>query len=111
MSMIKTAALALTVLAATAGAASAAQYAWADQDAKVRLFHQNGAPTVNFIEEGQKVKIVDSFGSWYKIQIPGKDGWVKSSTLDFAPFPANDFDDASFCVGDVNAQFCINANF
>ena len=116
MNLFSTAALALTIIAVTAGAASAATFAYADQDAKVRMSHKNQAPTVNWIAEGQKVKVIDSFGNWYKIQIPGKDGWVKANTLDFVPnwkkpnWKNADYD-SSFCVGDVNAKFCINANY
>ena len=111
MNLIKTAALALAVVAASAGAASAATFAWADQDAKVRLFHKNTSPTVNWIAEGQKVKVIDSFGGWYKVQIPGQDGWVKGSALSFGPYWKNADYDTSFCVGNVNAKFCINANY
>ena len=111
MNLFKTSALALTIVAVTAGAASAATFAYADQDAKVRMFHKNQAPTVNWIAEGQKVKVIASFGNWYKIQIPGKDGWVKANTLDFVPNWKNANYDSSFCVGDVNAKFCINANY
>ena len=111
MNLIKTATLAITLVAVTAGAASAAQYAYAEHNAKVLAFHKQGAPSVNWVAEGQKVKIIDSFGNWYKIQIPGKDGWVKANTLDFAPNYNNADYDGSFCVGDVNASFCINTNF
>ena len=107
----KSAALALTIIAASAGAASAATYAYADQDAKVRLHHNNGSKAVNWIQEGQKVKIIAEHGNWYKIQIPGKDGWVKANTLDFDNYYGDYNPGGSFCVGDYNAQFCLNANY
>ena len=111
MNLVKTTALAIALVAATAGAASAATYAYAEKNVKVHLFHKNSSPTVNWIAEGQKVKVIDSFGNWYKLQIPGKDGWVKANALDFGPNWQNADYDTSFCVGDVNAKFCINANY
>lgn len=109
MTTIRTAAIALAFVAATAGAASAAQFAWADQDAKVRLQHFNGSPTVNWIQEGQKVKVVGQWNNWYKIQIPGQDGWVKAGVLDWNNF--NQPNGGSFCVQGQKASFCINASF
>ena len=111
MTIIKTAALALVAIIGTASAASAAQYAWADQNAKVRQNHFNGAPSVNWIEEGQKVKVVGQWNNWYKISIPGPDGWVKASVLDWNNFPNPQPNGGSFCVNGNNASFCINASF
>jgi hypothetical protein len=80
---IKTSVLAVAVILATAGASFAAQYAWVDHDAKVKKHHIQASQTVNFVHEGQKVKIIGSWGNWYKVQIPGKDGWVKAGALDW----------------------------
>lgn len=111
MITLKTAALALVAIVGTASAASAAQFAYADQNAKVRLFHKNTSPSVNWIEEGQKVQIIGEWNNWYKIKIPGQDGWVKASVLDFAPAPDFPVNGGSFCVNGKDASFCINANF
>jgi uncharacterized protein YraI len=114
MNLFKTAAAALAIVAATAGAASAAQFAWADQDANVRLNHKNIAPVVNWIEEGQKVQVIGNWNNWYKIKIPGQDGWVKAGVLDFSPFPGpfpGPHTGGSFCVEGKGASFCINASY
>lgn len=107
---LKIAALAATVVLATAGASFAATYAWVDQDANVRKNHTNISQVVNYVEEGQKVKIIGQAGNWYKIQIPGKDGWVKAGALDFNYQPDwnPNYNDASFCVNGQYASFCIS---
>ncbi len=111
MTMLKTAALALVAIVGTASAASAAQYAWADQNAKVRQSHFNGSPSINWVEEGQKVKVVGQWNNWYKISIPGPDGWVKASVLDWNNFNDVPVNGGSFCIKGTDASFCINAGF
>ena len=86
---LKTAAIATVAIVATAGASIAAQFAWVDYDAKVKSQPKNKSQTVNWVQEGQKVTVLGHAGGWVKIKIPGKDGWVKSSALDYAPFPNN----------------------
>jgi uncharacterized protein YgiM (DUF1202 family) len=108
---LKIAALAATVVLATAGASFAATYAWVDYDSNVRNNHSSQSSVINYVEEGQKVKVIDSHGNWYKIQIPGKDGWVKAGALDFDNWNGPiDEPNASFCVAGPNAQFCISGN-
>lgn len=99
---------------ATAGASFAAQWAWVDQDAVVRLNHKSISPVVNEVEEGEKVRVIASWGNWYKIKIPGDDGWVRASVLDFDPeywdypdHPAPPHVGGSVCVGGNNASFCL----
>jgi hypothetical protein len=120
---LKTVAVAAAVVVATASASMAATYAWVDSTAKVKATHSNSSPTVNWVHEGQKVKIVSSWGNWYKVQIPGKDGWVRAHNLDFAPsypgpFPGYGYGygggyggGASFCVGGNNASFCLSGGY
>lgn len=114
---LKTVAIAAVVLTATASASFAAQYAWVDHDANVKLKPKNAAMNVNWVEEGQKVKIVAYNGNWMKIQIPGKDGWVKSGVLDYAPAwdDEDDYDygyggsaSASFCIGGPHGSLCVS---
>ena len=108
---LKIAALATAVVLATAGASFAATYAWVDYDSKVRNSHTTQSSVVNYVEEGQKVKVLGSWGNWYKIQIPGKDGWVKAGALDFDNWnQPNNNPNASFCVNGPNASFCISGN-
>lgn len=108
---VKSAAVAAAVLLATAGASFAAQYAWVDQDAKVRQFHQSGSPVVNWVSDGQKVKIVGSWKNWYRLQIPGPDGWVKKNVIDSDPWSYDDWPhgggNAQVCLGGWNGYFCI----
>jgi uncharacterized protein YgiM (DUF1202 family) len=105
---LKIAALATTVIIATAGASFAATYAYVDYDSKVRKNHSNQSQVINWVEEGQKVKVIGQSGNWYKIQIPGKDGWVKAGALDFDNWNGPNYNDASFCVNGQYASFCIS---
>jgi hypothetical protein len=113
---LKTAAVAAVVLVATAGASMAAQYAWVDHNAKVKKHHTLASQTVNWVAEGQKVKVIGSWGNWYKLQIPGKDGWVKSHVLDFQPFPGP-FPGygygygGSFCISGDSASLCLSGGY
>lgn len=120
---LKTVAIATAVVIATAGASMAATYAWVDHDAKVKKHAGGLGVTVNWVEEGQKVKILDKKQKWYKIQIPGQDGWVHANVLDWAkpgpfpgpfPFPSDDYGygyGGSFCVNGTNASFCLSGGY
>lgn len=105
---IKTGVLAIVLVAATAGVSMAAQYAWVDQDAKVKFKPKNNSQTVNWVSEGQQVKIIGSWGNWYKLQIPGKDGWVKAGALDWNYNGWDDDDD----YGNGNGNHvCLNGQY
>ena len=110
---LKTAALATLVVVATAGASMAAQYAWVDHDANVKKKHLMASQTVNWVNEGQKVKIIGQWNNWYKIQIPGPDGWVRANKLDFHPqFPGYGYGyGGSFCINGQNASFCLSGGY
>lgn len=112
--MLRTGAIAAAVVIATAGASMAATFAWVEHDANVKQHHNWASAIVNWVHEGQKVKIIASWGNWYKIKIPGQDGWVKKSLLDFNPFPDYGYgygSGASFCVNGDHAQFCISGGY
>lgn len=113
------AAIATTLVLATAGTSMAAAWAWADQDAPVRKFHQSGSVVINGVDEGQKVKVIGQWNNWYKLQLPGPDGWVRASVLDFDYYddgpvypvkPGFGFG-SNLCVEGQNAQFCIGTNY
>ncbi|RYE85143.1 MAG: SH3 domain-containing protein [Hyphomicrobiales bacterium] len=113
---LKTVAIAAVAVFATAGASFAAT-AWVDHDAKVKFKPRNNSQTVNYVEEGQKVTIIAENGSWVKIKIPGKDGWVRASALDYdyAPYPVyDDYYDygpgygASVCLGGPLGSLCVS---
>ena len=99
LSLLKTGAVAAAILLATTASSFAASWAYVDHDAYVRASHFNVSPVVNAVEEGQYVKVINSWGNWYKVQIPGQDGWVKASVLDFTPGPGPG-------PGPGNVQFC-----
>jgi uncharacterized protein YraI len=110
----KTVAIAAAVVVATASASFAAS-AYIDHDAKVKSQPTNKSQTVNWVEEGQKVQIVAHSGSWVKVKIPGKDGWVKENALDYAYAPYPVYDDyygpgygASVCLGGPLGSLCVS---
>lgn len=107
---VKTGALAIAIVLATAGASMAATYAWVEYDSKVKFKHYAGSATVNYVYEGQKVKIVGSWNNWYKIKIPGQDGWVKKHVLDFSPDWGGGYG-GSFCINGDHASFCISGGY
>jgi len=122
LTSIKTAALATAIVLATAGTSMAATWAYVDHDANVRKFHQNGSQVVNGVDEGDKVKVIGQWKNWYKLQIPGPDGWVRASVLEFDDY----YDDgpsypvepgygygfgSSFCVDGKSAQFCLGTSY
>jgi uncharacterized protein YgiM (DUF1202 family) len=106
---LKIAAVATVVVLASATASFAATFAYVNYDSKVRNQHTTQSMVVNYVDEGQQVKVVGSWGNWYKIQIPGKDGWVKAGALDFDNWQPNN-PNASFCINGPNASFCISGN-
>ena len=114
---LKTAALSTLVVIATAGVSMAAQYAWVDNNTKVKAFHKQNSANVNWVQAGQKVKVVGQWNNWYKLQIPGPDGWVKGNVLSFGPqfpgpFPGYGYGyGGSFCVNGQNASFCLSGGY
>jgi uncharacterized protein YgiM (DUF1202 family) len=110
LNTLKTAALATVVVLATAGASFAAQYAWVDHNSKVRQFHTNASAVVNWVEAGDQVKIIGSWNNWYKIKIPGQDGWVKAGVLEFNNWPNDPWPNGGngqVCIGGPHGYFCI----
>jgi hypothetical protein len=117
----KVAALAAAVVVATAGASFAATIGYIDYDTKVKADHFNGASTVNWVSEGQKVTILDQHKGWFYVKIPGQDGWIKADAVDFKKWkgpkgPQWDVDygygygygfGGSACVDGKNVSFCI----
>lgn len=109
--------LATAVVIATAGASMAATYAYVDKDANVRKNPSNGSSVINYVDEGDEVKVLAKSGSWYKIQIPGPDGWVRGNVLDFDYYDDDDYYPVkpgfgtSFCVDGKKADFCFGTQF
>lgn len=113
---IKTATVALVIVAGTAGAAMA-KPAWADGDLHVKKHPTKFSQTVNWLNDGEKIKVIgcqkNQFGvNWCKIKLNGPDGFVRKADLDFSkPGKWNDFDgDFEMCLGDKNVSFCFSAD-
>lgn len=113
---IKAVSIALVIVAGSAGA-SFAKTAWLDGDAKVKKHPIKASQTVNWVNDGEKVKVIsckkNNFGvRWCKIKINGPDGWVRKADLDFdKPGKWDDFDgDFEMCLGDKNVSFCFSAD-
>lgn len=89
LSLIKAGAVAAAMLTATASGA----FAFApvsgtfNYDAPIKADHFFGAPTVNWANEGDDLTIISKFGNWYKVKVPGPDGWVKKSAVDLDYYP------------------------
>ena len=120
---LKTAAIATVVILATATGSMAASWGWVAQDANVRKNHMNVAPVVNYVEAGQKVKIVGQWNNWYKLQLPGPDGWVRKNVVKSHPvkFPGYGYGygydhgygygGGSFCINGQKASFCLSGGY
>jgi uncharacterized protein YraI len=121
---IAAAALAIGLIAASASGAFAYSVAWADHNAAVRSGPHNYSPTVNWIYDGQKVTVLSCTQNWCKVKIPGQDGFVKKSALNFGWNGGNGgwngwgndgwdngWNDGhphgQACVSGPNASFCI----
>lgn len=118
---LKSALVAGLLVIGTAGATLAAPlYGYIDATARVRANHSLGSSTVNWVDEGDQVRIIGEWGNWYKIKIPGPDGWVRKSVVSFDDWEDDWYDDwphhsgpgvsSSFCLNNDNAQFCFGVN-
>ena len=73
--------VALGLLSTTA--AVAAPNGVMNRDSNVRQTSSNGSPIVNFVEEDQDVQVLTCSSNRCKIKIPGPDGWVRKSYIEF----------------------------
>lgn len=113
LSILKTGALAATLVLALAGASAAAPlHGEINYDTKVKQFHSNGSPSVNWVSEGDDVWIIGSVPGWYKVKVPGPDGWVKKSAVDvfYGPGPGPDYGygGPSACFSGPFGGLCVN---
>jgi hypothetical protein len=70
-------------LASTTFAAMAAPNAAMNRDSNVRATSNSSSEVVNYVEEDQEVQVLQCGSTRCKIKIPGPDGWVRKSYLDF----------------------------
>ena len=87
LSLLKTGAIAATAILMSVTGSMAATYAYVDYDAKVKKSWSSSSPTVDWVEEGDKVQVLQytkKNGGWFKINPPGPNntGWVKKNVLD-----------------------------
>lgn len=115
---VKTGALAIALICATAGTALAAD-GWMTHDQNVFKQATKFSPKVNWVHGGQAVNVVAATAHWYRIKIPGQDGWVRKSRVTFDDphagwgsgwGPGWGTTGASFCVNGDKAQFCFGAH-
>jgi hypothetical protein len=114
LSLLKTGAIAVTVLALSVSGAFAATYGSVNYDTKVKKHAYSASATVYWVEEGDYVKVIDytkKNGGWFRIDPPGPNnaGWVKKSAIDL---DYNDYDsgdpNVSFCFYGFYGQVCVN---
>ena len=116
-------ALAAAIVVVTASTSMAATWGWVEDGANVHLKPNKHSMIVNGVDEGQKVKIIGEYGTWLKLAIPGKDGWVRKNKISY-DYPGWDDADwphdgggfgfgfgSSFCVADDKAHFCLGASY
>ncbi len=110
LSILKTGAIAAAIVLATASASLAATWGVVTQNSPVRSNHYNASAVVNSVNFGQPVQIVNSWGNWYKIQIPGPDGWVRKNRVSInpAPPPPSPGPGVQFCFNGPFGYLCIN---
>ena len=111
LSLVKTGAIAAVLVLSLAGAAAAAPlHGEISYDTKVKAFHSNGSPTVNWAYEGDDVWIIGQSSGWYKVKVDGPDGWVKKSAVDvdYGPGPGPGPSGPSACFWGPYGYVCIN---
>lgn len=96
--VIKTALVALVVVAGTG--AAFAKTAWVDEDTKVKEDPKKSSDTIDWAYEGQKVNCIDFANGYCYAERKGEDGWIKTNDLVFKK--AKKEIDVDFCVGGGN---------
>lgn len=119
LNLLKTGAIAATALIISAGGAFAAPYLHGEiaYDTKVKANHSSGSPTLQWADEGQDVTILNAWGNWFYVKLPGPDGWVKKSAVDvyapgpgpFPPGPPGPGPNVNFCFNGPYGYFCVNS--
>ncbi|MEO6012190.1 MAG: hypothetical protein ABIQ30_01210 [Devosia sp.] len=107
LSLLKTGAIAATVLALSVTGAFAAQHGTLNYDTKLKAYPKSASQTVGWGEEDDDVAILDytnKNGGWFRIKDydTGDKGWVKKSAVDL------DYVDDPVKPG---VQFCFNGPF
>ena len=109
LSLLKTGALAAAIVFATATSSLAATWALVEQDSYIRANHSSSSSIVNDVEEGDVVQVIGHWGNWYKLAIPGPNGWIRDYKLEF---DYDEVDDPSpgvkLCFMGPIGKVCVN---
>ena len=113
LSLLKTGALAATVLVMSVSGAFAASYGTINYDTKVKKTWSSNSSTVEWVEEGDEVVVLDytkKNGGWFKINPPGPNntGWVKKSAVDLDYIDEPTKPGVQFCFNGPLGYLCIN---
>ena len=95
---LKTTALAITLVLATAGSSFAAT-AWADGKTKVKDEPKKWADTIDYLHDGEKVYVEWCGKHWCFVEKKGPDGYVRKADLDFKKSKWDDDADVEICIG------------
>ena len=113
LSLLKTGALAATVLVMSASGAFAAMYGYINYDTKVKKSWSSSSATVEWVEEGDYVKVLNytkQNGGWFRIDPPGPNnaGWVKKSAIDLdADYDEDPSPGVQFCFTGPLGYLCV----
>ena len=72
------------------------------QDSYVYASRSTSSEKVNFVEEDDEVTVTKCQGSYCFLKIPGPDGWIKASALDWS------YDDYDY---DYGSHVCFNGQY
>ena len=109
LALAKIGAIAATALMISATGAFAATLSGEIKfDTKVKANHSNGSPTLQWAEEGQHVTILNAWGSWWYVKLPGPDGWVKKNAvyIDYDDYDDEPGPGVKFCFNGPFGYFC-----
>jgi hypothetical protein len=119
LSLLKTGAIAATVLALSVSGAFAATYGHVNYDTSVKKSWSSNSSTVWYLDEGDYVKVINytsKNGGWYRVdpQGPNNAGWVKDSAIDLDMDDFDDDDDLELTICGptlfFGGNFCVNTN-
>ena len=114
INLLKTGAIAAAaLLISVTGAFAAPHFGTINYNTPVKANHSNWSPTVNFAHDNEDVMILDyspAFGGWFKIKVPGPDGWVPKSAvhLDWNGNGNNWGNGPQVCFNGPFGQMCVS---
>ena len=111
--LVKTGAIAAIALTMSVTGAFAATWGVVNYDTKVKKSWSSASTTLTYVDEGDEVQILDytkKNGGWFKIKVPGPDGWVKKSAIDvYSDGPSDEEPSVNFCFTGPLGHVCVNS--